>query len=349
MIITYLRSSSYGSWDFCQNQYFMQYPLGIRQPSSKKMTLGSIVHKALEILARQKLAMQETQPKFHEDEMDVDFDVDTLTVQEAVDVSYTFYANKEAHIDWRPADLRQCHNWTNDTLTMSNGIWNPLKRDIVKPELFFDFEIEEPWARYAYTLPDGGTLEGQLSLKGTTDLVTRINDDTLEVVDWKTGMRKDWATGEIKTWKKLRNDPQLRMYFYAMCRLFPQIKYIIMSIVFIQDSKLDKETKNRGSYSMPYERAIDLQRTEDMIKRRFEEIKNSNRPKLNRTWKCKSFCFFGKNNWKDTNTTICEHMHNETRLYGLTGVVKKYGDIKAISNYGDGGGSSKRDDLIKED
>ena len=32
-------------------------------------------------------------------------------------------------------------------------------------------------------------------IKGTIDLVTKIDDNVIEVVDWKTGQRKNWATG----------------------------------------------------------------------------------------------------------------------------------------------------------
>ena len=41
-------------------------------------------------------------------------------------------------------------------------------------------------------------LKGQLAIKGTIDLVTKLNDDTIEVVDWKTGRRMDWTTGEVQ-------------------------------------------------------------------------------------------------------------------------------------------------------
>jgi hypothetical protein len=99
------------------------------------------------------------------------------------------------------------------------GMFNPLNMTIVQPEQYFDFTIDEPWARYAYTLPDGRRLEGQLALKGTVDLIAEENPETLHYTDWKTGMRKDWATGKPKDWKKLRDDPQLRLYHYALSRL----------------------------------------------------------------------------------------------------------------------------------
>ena len=41
MIVTYIRSSSYGNYDFCQMQYFMTYVLGYRAESGKKAQLGT--------------------------------------------------------------------------------------------------------------------------------------------------------------------------------------------------------------------------------------------------------------------------------------------------------------------
>jgi hypothetical protein len=353
VLITYLRSSSYGSYDFCQNQYFMQYPLGIKQPSTKKMTLGSIVHKALEMLAKQKLAMQQNKTEFLEDETQLTIPVD-MPVSGLVEAAYKFYSEKESHLDWGKNDNDQCHNWTNDTLLMNNGLWNPMGREIVAPELYFDITFEEEWAKYDYKLPDGSLLSGHLSIKGTSDLLVRVNDDTLEIIDWKTGRRWDWGSDKVKDYEKLRNDPQLRIYFLAICHLFPEIKHVIVSIVFIQDGDVVKATKgakgipNRGAFSLPYERSVDIPLTLKMLERRFKEVKENIRPKLSKSWKCKAFCHFGRTKWKDSEMTICEFFEKETRKLGMAATVEKHANIAAISNYGDGGGSSTRDQKKEE-
>ena len=59
MIITYLRSSSYGCHDMCPMKYFLEYNLGWRGPSNIKAEKGTVVHKVLEILAIIKLKQQE--------------------------------------------------------------------------------------------------------------------------------------------------------------------------------------------------------------------------------------------------------------------------------------------------
>ena len=46
MIVTYIRSSSYNNYDFCQMQYFLTYVLGYRSDSNKKADLGTMAHKS---------------------------------------------------------------------------------------------------------------------------------------------------------------------------------------------------------------------------------------------------------------------------------------------------------------
>ena len=51
MLVTYIRSSSFNNYSFCQMQYFLTYTLGHQSTSGKKAQLGTIVHKVMEVLA----------------------------------------------------------------------------------------------------------------------------------------------------------------------------------------------------------------------------------------------------------------------------------------------------------
>ena len=51
----------------CEQQYFIEYVLGIRSPSNKKADKGTIVHKVLEILACIKQAQQDGINKLNDD------------------------------------------------------------------------------------------------------------------------------------------------------------------------------------------------------------------------------------------------------------------------------------------
>ena len=57
MLVTYIRSSSYNNYSFCQMQYFLTYVLGHRSDSGKKAEMGTIVHKVMEVLASLKKFM----------------------------------------------------------------------------------------------------------------------------------------------------------------------------------------------------------------------------------------------------------------------------------------------------
>ena len=79
MIITYLRSSSYTTYDFCAHQYFLEYVLGIDSLSNKKAEKGTIVHKTLEVLAHETLARQQKQKTYVDDVVGWDDGSQTVT------------------------------------------------------------------------------------------------------------------------------------------------------------------------------------------------------------------------------------------------------------------------------
>ena len=58
MVITYIRSSSYNNYEYCEMQYFITYVLGHQSISGKKAQLGTIVHKVMECLASCKKRLQ---------------------------------------------------------------------------------------------------------------------------------------------------------------------------------------------------------------------------------------------------------------------------------------------------
>jgi len=59
MLVSYIRSSSYVNYEFCEMQYFMNYVLGWQGGSGLKAEQGTVVHKVLEILALCKMAVSE--------------------------------------------------------------------------------------------------------------------------------------------------------------------------------------------------------------------------------------------------------------------------------------------------
>jgi len=342
--ITYLRSSSYGAWSMCQQSYLLGYPLNIRQ-SSFKAERGSLTHKALELLARKKLADQNGEPTFHDEELAKTWSVEPFTPDMAFEAAVEHYVpNSQFRDQYTPKELKIYRGWLQDTIEFHDGLYNPLKRTILWPEKHFDLEIEREWAEYNYELPDGNKASGRLRIKGTMDLICRVDGmpNAVELADWKTGARLDWATGEVKTIKKLRDDPQLRLYHYALSRLLPEVDQIIVSIIYSQVKDNPKKGMRGGPYTLPPFTKDDLPKTEQMIRERFEEIRDSSRPKLNKSWRCKSFCYYGKNSFEGSQNTMCEDVHQELLAVGLDRVLKNRGSSTSIMYYGDGGGVSNR-------
>jgi CRISPR/Cas system-associated exonuclease Cas4 (RecB family) len=314
----------------CEQQYFFEYVLGMRGPSNKKADKGTICHKVLEILAGIKLSIQNKE-KLYNDDILGGIDTKKYNLDKIIDQVYKYYSTQFKHHEWEDKDLKDCHKWVYKALNDHNGTFDPRNRDIVQPEQHFDIVIDKPWAKYKYNTKEG-ILEGNLAIKGTIDLIAKVNDSTLEIIDWKTGKRLDWATGQEKTLAKLQNDPQLRIYHYAVSALYPDVDHVIVSINFINDG---------GAFSICYDRS-DLSYTENMIRKKFDAIKNTKVPQLNRTWKCNKLCHFGKSTFEntsiaplieyrdrqvcnpDTHMTKCEQVKHDIALKGIDRVVDEY-------------------------
>ena len=320
MIITYIRSSSYNNWDFCQMQYFITYVLGYQAPSGKKAQLGTMVHKVMEVLAGCKKMLQDDAGRIYIDDGigEVKFNKRGLFTDKfmlsLLDRSMEYYKQDCVH-NYYPADYRFCKEMCEIAISEQNGAYDPRNRNVVDPEPHFDIPIEEDWGKFKYYIGDE-VVEGQLAIKGTIDLVTEIDDDTIEVIDWKTGQRKDWASGEVKDYDKLMKDPQLMLYDYAISKLYPQYNSRFMSIFYLRDG---------GPFTVVFTDE-DRELFMNMLRARFIDIKKNTCPKpisKNRTdWKCTRICHYGKNNWPGTDIMMCKYVEQQLKAKGLDETVK---------------------------
>jgi len=323
MLVTYIRSSSYNNYAYCQMQYFITYVLGHHSDSGKKAELGTIVHKVMETLAQLKKYQQDNPKKLTlsiEDDAlkTVSIKKNELLTSTLVDKllsrSFDFYTSSSKH-NFTKSDRDLCLKLVWDTLNYNEGQFDPRLRKIVAAEPHFDIPIDEDWAFYEYEV-NGQKIKGQLAIKGTIDLVTETDEGIIEVIDWKTGRRLDWATGEEKTYGKLCSDPQLLLYNYAISKLFPQYKQSIMSIFFIKDG---------GPFSMCFDKA-DEKRFLEMLKERFLDIKNNEKPQPispNReNWKCTKLCHYCKNKWPETDQNMCIYIENSIKTKGMDQTIK---------------------------
>jgi hypothetical protein len=314
----------------CPQQYFIEYVLGIRSPSNKKADKGTIVHKVLEILACIKLAEQNSETKIVDDVVG-SINIKKYNVNTLIEKVYNYYTSQFTHHEWELKDYKDCHSWVHKALDYNGGMFDPRNRNILQPEQHFDIEIKRKWAKFKYDY-QGQILEGNLAIKGTIDLITKVDDNTIEIIDWKTGRRLDWATGEEKTPEKLQKDPQLKIYHYAVSQLYPDIKHVMITINFINDG---------GPFTICYDDS-DLISTENMLKEKFEIIKQTQIPQLNKSWKCTKLCHFGKTTFDSTHIhpiseyrdnqltpvdrlmTKCEQIKHDIEIKGIDTVVDEY-------------------------
>ncbi len=329
MLVTYVRSSSYNNYDYCEMQYFITYVLGHRSDSGKKAELGTMAHKAMEILAGLKKFQQDNSRKkylvvdddaagkirVHKDKLYTDEFVDELC-----DISIDCYAKHSKH-KFAPRDRKAVFETVWTFLRHNDGQFDPRKRNIHHPEPHFDIPIEEEWAKFEYEI-DGKMVKGQLAIKGTIDLVTLVNEDTIEVIDWKSGRRMDWASGEVKDYSKLENDAQLLLYFYAISKLYPEFPNRIMSIFFYKDKDGDPDPM---PFSLMFDKN-DEARFLEMLRKRVDEIRQNVSPKLldhtRNHWKCRYLCHFRKNNWPGTEDNMCIHIEKELKKTGMKETIK---------------------------
>ena len=206
MIITYLRSSSYGCHSMCEMKYFIEYNLGWSGPPNIKAEKGTVVHKVLEVLAIIKLNQQNNVDIF-EDEIVGKIDCNNYDLDDIID-KCTQYYKKHSTNKWKHTGLdeKHCKQWVYKALEYDGGEFDPRKAHIIQPEQSFDITIDRDWAKYEYVMPDGREISGNLAIKGTIDQISKIDDNTYQILDWKglpietpLPTPNGWTTmGEIK-------------------------------------------------------------------------------------------------------------------------------------------------------
>lgn len=308
MDIAFFRSSSYNAWDYCEQQYYLSYVLGIPQDVNAKAQKGTMFHKVMECLALGKLSLQTGQPMTDDvcGTIDQNKIYDIEYVYELLDKSFEHYRKHDPE-SFTEKDKKEIKKWISDYFNFNNGMFDPRKRVIFAAEQNFNFEIPDDWA----LLPDGN----RLRLKGTIDLITKLGDKFIEVIDYKTGRRLDWATGQEKDLKKLQSDPQLMIYFYALKNLYPDY-HILFTIFFVRDG---------GPFTLHFDDSV-IQKVSGMLQERYLEIKSCKLPKMvhptHNDFRCNKLCHYYKNNYEDTSISICDYIHRKIKTNGIDWVTK---------------------------
>lgn len=326
-----MRSSSFNAYSMCPMRYFIDFNLLRPGLSGLAADKGTAFHKIMEIIAICKKNAS-TGEKVYVDEIVGKIKTTGYNIEDIIKGVYSYYIKTFPHHKWANKDYEEIKEWINLVMTTyDNGEWNPQNLDIVDTETKFDFEILKPWAQFKFDVC-GKEQEGFLRMKGSIDLVIKISDNVYMSCDWKSGRNAwDWAKNKEKTIEDFYNDPQLRIYHYALCHLYPDIENIWAAIMYVKGK----------SYKICFDRN-DLPKTEEMIRKRFEEIRDCTNPAQYKSFKCRSFCWHGKNTFEGTDIkpiqefrtgqtckrgekqTICEQVKYELDKKGLKKVVEEY-------------------------
>ena len=338
MLICYHRSSSLGTLEFCEQKFFLQYNLGLKDKTNKKALMGTVVHRALQVLGDKNLAQKNKVGKVIND------DIPNLSYKKCDDLPhitklcFDYYAKHEPEVDLTPKELKICTGWVEKAVAFKDGSLDPRNQNIHATELFFDIEIDKPWAKYSYEV-NGEKIEGNLSIKGTIDVIVQEDEKYFQILDYKTGKRLNWATGEEKTYEDLQKDTQLLLYYYALKNLYPDWEFYV-SIYYINSSTHDKKPLPGGIFDLVFDES-DYEKAENILQQKFDYIRSVQQPKLlsreNTHWKCKYLCKFSEE-WKDSGQSICHFFRDQVKTEGIVKTIEQYGDISKIAKYGDGGG-----------
>lgn len=234
-------------------------------------------------------------------------------VKKMFDISYEHYSSRSKNT-WKDLDRRDSYNWLWMGLDYDGGTFDPRNRTIIDTEPHFDIEIDRPWAEYEYELA-GSKLKGKLAIKGTVDLITKVDDGIYEIIDWKTGQRLKWDSKEnpipVKTYEDFCKDVQLMMYYYAVKQMYPDVKEIIVTIFYVRDG---------GPFTVCFDEET-IKKIELVLQQKFNLVKNDESPAMldpaQKCFKCQRLCHFYKNSFPNSDKNMCLQTNDMIKTYGL--------------------------------
>lgn len=297
MNISSLSPSKIETYKSCPWLFYLSAILGLPDDPNPKTICGSIVHHVLEIMARaKKNGHYLINDKY-------------INPNYLLKICWVKYVRENPKLEFTQEHYDFCKEMLTQVLKTA---YNPLKQKIVAAEAFFELNMNDKGFQYKYkNHVDGSPKEGNLMVRGIIDLVIELDEDTIEIVDYKTGQRKDWNTGKKKQLEDFYKDTALNTYDLAAQRLFPQYKNRIITLIYIRDG---------GPYSISMDSrhnkaAIDTLRKSYrniLFDENVERLKDQ--PNSNSYYKCNKMCSFGTT--KIDGKSLCDILYKEFNAGG---------------------------------
>lgn len=286
----------------CSFAYFMKYILGMEYQTGKAAIQGNIVHKTFNWMSKlKKRNKTNIDPMFL---LDRSWDKHIKRNPHLSLRKETTKKNKDTGLFKEAADFRKCR--LSIQKIIDDKFYNPYNLNIINSEQWFGIEMPgKEWQCY-----DQNGCQHQFTVRGFIDLIHEIDHNTIEIIDWKTGIRKDLYIQEDIDESILLQMFQPRLYHMAAYILYPQYKDIIITFYYINDG---------GPISIPLSQD-DIEITISALYRFFEIIRADTLMRRNKSWKCR-MCSFNNNGmcqrvWSDLHTLGGEYV--EDRYRGLS-------------------------------
>lgn len=289
-------ASSINLYRHCPFSYYLQYILGMESKAGKAALQGNIVHKVLQFMARRK-----KRGKRDIDPMQLlDWAWDKLTIKSPeIEIrKVTTRIDKETDDFKEAADFKKCRVALETVL--ADVFYNPYNLKVLDTEEWFALEMPgNEWK----SLNQDGKMH-QFAIRGYIDLVHEIDEETIEIVDWKTGKRTSFYTQKPIDEEVLMREIQPRLYHLAAYFLYPKYKNILITFYYTNDS---------GPITIALSQD-DLIITITALHRFFTTVKKDTLIRRNRSWQCK-MCSFERSGmchrvWSDLCTMGSEYIEN---------------------------------------
>lgn len=282
MQINNLRQSSYLEYEWCQWKFYLNQVLGFQDSAGGAALLGTIVHKVLEILSKLSQINHYKSSKY--------WNVENLWI-----ICFNHYYTKESEIASTIKNDR-VKKVLSGLNTLLNNRCTPVRDNIIASELTFNLPVLKYQGR-------------DLSIKGTIDRIDKINENTLEIFDYKTGVRTsfDSKNREKKDIQYFYDHIQSRIYHLAISILYPEIDNIIFTYYYLMDG---------GAFSIPFAKE-DIVETKNILRRRFDTIfANDDPQRIMPHFKC-NMCSFKKDG-------TCQKVWQEKNELGIPFITEQY-------------------------
>lgn len=356
MIITYLRSSSYNAWDYCQLQYYIDYVLGYKQVAGKKADMGTIVHKVMECLANIKLELQNNPDAtsiYDENIGEIEFDsknlmTPTFLSREEIETINKGRINKKTYLS--PCKLEDGHvrfgvelveaifeKSYNHYVDKTDHDWKRVdRRDCLNfTWMALDYKngMFDPRKRNIFASETAFDLtfeedwaEYYWVLPNGEEATGRFSiKGTIDLVTQPTpGTLEviDWKTGQRKAWGK-KGTPKKTL---ALLQQDPQLMlyfYALMSLYPEVDHIMLTIffIRDGGPFTVYFDRD-QLPQIVRMLRDRFNAIRMNENPKpcdkTRRDFRCKLLCDFYKKKFADSDEKpMCWTIENEIKEHGI--------------------------------